>query len=96
MQQALERALAECSRLAERFEGTLSRQLRAAAGRGDAERELLRATRVSLAHCLATVVAIECELESQPMLALRSVGSEVSSMLSSISLQYLRAQRAAA
>ncbi len=95
-EQALERALAECSRLAERFEGTLSRQLRAAAGRGDAERELLRATRVSLAHCLATVVAIECELESQPMLALRSVGSEVSSMLSSISLQYLRAQRAAA
>ena len=95
-EQALERALAECSRLAERFEGTLSRQLRAAAGRGDAERELLRATRVSLAHCLATVVAIECELESQPMLALRSVGPEVSSMLSSISLQYLRAQRAAA
>ena len=95
-EQALERALAECSRLAERFEGALAGQLQAAAGRGDAERDMLRATRVSLAHCLATVVAIECELESQPMLALRSVGLEVSSMLSSISLQYLRAQRAAA
>ena len=95
-EQALERALAECSRLAERFEGALAVQLQAAAGRGDAERDMLRATRVSLAHCLATVVAIECELESQPMLALRSVGLEVSSMLSSISLQYLRAQRAAA
>lgn len=95
-EQALERALAECARLAERFEGTLPRQLRAAAGRGDAEREMLRATRMSLAYCLATVVAIECELEAQPMLALRSVGSEVSSLLSSTSLQYLRAQRAAA
>lgn len=93
---ALERALAECSRLAERFEGVFTSQLQAAAGRGDAGRDMLRATRVSLAHCLATVVAIECELESQPMLALRSVGLEVSSLLSSISLQYLRAQRAAA
>lgn len=93
---ALERALAECSRLAERFEGVLTSQLQAAAGRGDAERDMLRATRVSLAYCLATVVAIECELESQPMLALRSIGIEVSSLLSSTSLRYLRAQRAAA
>lgn len=95
-EQALERALAECSRLAERFEGALTSQLRAAAGRGDAEREMLRATRVSLAYCLATVVAIECVLEAQPMLALRSIGIEVSSLLSHTSVQYLRAQRAVA
>lgn len=95
-EQALERALAECSQLAERFKGALASQLRAAAGRGDAEREMLRATRVSLAYCLATVVAIECDLEAQPILALRRVGSEVSSLLSNTSLQYLRAQRAVA
>ena len=95
-EQALERALAACSRLAERFEGSLSTQLQAAASQGEAEREMLRATRVSLAYCLATVVAIECELEAQPMLALRSIGIEVSRLLSNTSQQYLRAQQDAA
>ena len=73
-QWALERVLAESSLLAERLEGGLSDQLRAAAERGGvAEREMLRAARVSLAHCLAAVAAIECDLEPQPILALRRV-----------------------
>ena len=95
-QQALERTLAECSLLAERFEGRLTDQLRAAARQGNAEREMLRAIRVSLAYSLATVVALECDLELQPMLALRRVGAEVSQLLSKTSVQHIRAQELAA
>lgn len=82
---ALERMLAETSLLAERLSGSLAEQIYDAACRGQANREMLRATRVSLAHSLATVVAFECNLDGAPVQALRRVGTEVSQLLSSIS-----------
>lgn len=82
---ALERMLAETSLLAERLSGSLAEQIYDAACRSRANQEMLRATRVSLAHSLAAVVAFECNLDRAPVQALRRIGTEVSQLLSSIS-----------
>jgi hypothetical protein len=88
---ALERVLEETSVLAAQLAGPLASQLASAARQGKAEREMLRATRTSLASCLATVVAIECELEPQPLHTLRRIAAEVSRMLSVGSRQHIQA-----
>lgn len=79
---ALERVLSETSLLAERLSGPLATQVFSAAGKSRANREMLRAARVSLAHSLATVVALECNLEVQSAHALTRIGAEVSRLLS--------------
>lgn len=90
LQKALERMLAETSMMAERLAGPLAHDLGAAAALGDANREQLRAIRVSLARSLATVVSTECRLEQHPLSALRRLGAEVSRLLSTTSVDQLR------
>lgn len=93
LQKTLERVLAETSMMAERLAGPLAHDLGSAAALGDANREQLRAIRVSLARSLATVVSTECRLEQHPIPALRRLGAEVSRLLSATSVDQLRNER---
>ncbi|MCA0378562.1 MAG: ParB N-terminal domain-containing protein [Actinobacteria bacterium] len=94
--EALERALSEVSRLAERLDGGLAHQLEAAARRGGAERDMLRAARIATANCLAVLVAVECELDPEPLRALRVLGTEVGRSLSRRSTEHIRGYEHAA
>lgn len=85
----LDRVLEDSSLLAERLTGSLGEALETAARSNAAAREQLRGVRISLARSLATVVAIECRLENDPIAALRNIGSEVSRLLSHTSAQQL-------
>lgn len=86
----LERALTECSRIAERLEKDWNHQLTTAGRQGVAEAEIVRAIRVSLASALASMIAIECKLQSDPMSTFQKIGLEVSRYLSRYSLRMLQ------
>lgn len=85
----LESTLAEVLRLADRFDGSGTERLIAAARCSDANRQILRSMRHSLARSLATVVSAECRLEVDQRGALRSLGAEVSRLLSTTSVAQL-------
>lgn len=93
-QQALEHVLRDTTLLDERLSGSFARELERAARLNAANREQLRAIRVSLARSLATVVSAECRLKPQVFDELRVIGAEVSKLLSSTSVMQLRSQSA--
>ncbi len=90
-QSSVERVLFDTSLLADQLRGPLSDRLVSAARANEANLEMLRATRVSLARSLALVVAAECRVESDPLRALARIGREVSRLLSRVSYSQLSA-----
>ncbi|WP_053384845.1 ParB N-terminal domain-containing protein [Leucobacter celer] len=65
-----------------------------AAGEHQIGRENLRAVRVALVHALATVMAVECDLDGDPSVNLRAFGGEVTKLLSSQAMRLLGLEEA--
>lgn len=75
--------------LQEKLDGDL-REFLALAGRKDQMgRDMLRATRVALVRALTSIVVIECEISDNAPEALRSIGAEVTKLLSQESMKAL-------
>lgn len=85
----LDQTVSETTLLAEHLGKDLGADLRIAAKTDQMSREQLRAIRVALAHALSEIVVIECELAEDSSEALRTIGSEVTRLMSDRSIKAL-------
>lgn len=85
----LDEVVRDTTLLQERLEGDLRDVLMFAARQGQMGRDMLRAARVALVHALTQIVVVECEVDGDPTVNLRSIGSEVTNLLSQQSMRAL-------
>ncbi|WP_336652969.1 MULTISPECIES: ParB/RepB/Spo0J family partition protein [unclassified Leucobacter] len=85
----LDEVVRDTTLLQERLEGDLRDVLMFAARQGQMGRDMLRAARVALVHALTQIVVVECEVDGNPTVNLRTIGSEVTNLLSQQSMRAL-------
>ncbi|WP_053353906.1 hypothetical protein [Leucobacter musarum] len=85
----LDEVVIETTLLQEKLDGDLGEVLTMAANKNAMGREQLRGVRVALTHALSAVVILECEIEGDPAANLRQIGTEVTKLLSELSVKKL-------
>lgn len=89
LEKKLDQTLTETTLQAEKFCGVLSTDLEAAARVDQIAAESLRAVRVAMTASLASVLAIECKLDPDPMTAVQRLGAETMRMMSEKAIGHL-------
>lgn len=89
LEKRLDQTLTETTLQSEKFSGVLKADLEAAARLDQAGAESLRAVRVALATSIASILAIECKLDPDPVSALQRLGSEMSRLISENAIGHL-------
>lgn len=89
LEKRLDKTLTDTTLLAERLEGELGEELKAAAAANQTAADSLRSIRIALTHALAQVVTVECSLEGDPTVNMQRIGKETSRLLSERTLKAL-------